>query len=181
MTELDSIENLIREHFERRPLMRVTDVYKLLYQCVFGIGHIMGNDAWSWLEAEAENVDLNTHPEEPFLEDISADGSMVRVNLRPYLRRGLPLEKLFSAMKKSALIEGKAEEFLNAWAIFKELVRTGKVSVDLEELDELDSELRREGCRPHHHSETYREAYHPAYRVVRRDVLNKKIHSTSNK
>ena len=90
--------------------MRATDFYKLLFQGVFGVGHIMGSAAWNWLRKETESVDLEGHPEEPLLEGVSADGSMVRVNLRPYLKRGLPLEDLFEAMEKSpmAAITGTA-------------------------------------------------------------------------
>lgn len=181
MNSKDRVKALIREHLERRPLMRATDVYKLLYQGVFGVGHIMGDDAWNWLEAEVEKVDLDDHPEEPLLEDVSADGSMVRVNLRPYLRRGLPLDKLFSAMRETAQVKGSPEEFLEAWDVFKGLVSSGKVHFDLEELEALDGELQVEGCRPQHHSETYREAYHPKYRVVRREVLDVLLRPTFNK
>jgi hypothetical protein len=43
--------------------------------------------------------------------------------------------------------------------------------VDREDLEGLDRELREEGCRPYHHSQAYREAYKPAYRVVSRRAL----------
>jgi hypothetical protein len=181
MSSWDRVEALIREHFARRPLMRATDVYKLLYQGVFGVAHIMGDDAWNWLEAEAEKLDLDNHLEEPLLEDVSADSSIVRVNLRPYLRRSLPLNKLFSAMKETVHMEVSPEELFEAWAVFKGLVISREVHIDLEEFEALDWELQKEGCRLHHHSEVYREAYHPAYRVVRRNVLDKMLSSILNK
>ncbi len=165
------IESLIRGHFKRRPLMRATDFYKLLYQGVFGVGHIMGDDAWSWLRKEAESMKLGELSDDPLLEEVSADGSIVRVNLRPYLRRGLPLEGLFEAMKKTALREGSSEEFLEVWDVFKGLATSGEVQVDLGELEALDEELQREGPSPHHHSDAYREEYHPAYRIVEREFL----------
>jgi hypothetical protein len=165
------IEALLRENYERRPLMRATDFYKLLYQGAFGVGHIMGDAAWDWLKKEAGNIDLNEHPGEPLMEGVSADGSMVRVNLRPYLRRGLSLEDLFEAMEKTALREGSREEFLEAWDVFKGLASSGEVRVDSWELEALDEELQREGPTPHHHSDAYREEYHPAYRIVGKKFL----------
>ncbi len=171
MGDRDRIEALIMEHSERRPLMRVTDFYKLLYQGVFGVGHIMTESALDWLKKEAGGLNLQEQPEEPLLEKVSADGTMVRVNLRPYLRRSLPLDGLFTAMKEAARVEGSSEEFMEAWAVLKKLVASGRLKVDMGEFESLDEELQREGYRPHHHSEAYWNAYHPAYRVVTRESL----------
>jgi hypothetical protein len=173
MASRERVEALIKEHFSRRPLMRATDAYKLLYQGVFGVGHIMSDSAWEHLEEEAGRIEIYDHPWEPLIEDVSADGSMVRVNLRPYLRKSLLLDNLFEAMKESAKGEGAPKDFLFAWMVFRELAETGTVQVDQNETEELDAELNEKGCRPHHHSEVYREAYYPAYRVVRREILSK--------
>jgi hypothetical protein len=167
----EAVERILTAHFERRPLMRATDFYKLLYQGVFGVGHIMGEGAPDWLEREAEGLNLQEHPKEPLLEEVSADGKMVRVNLRPYLRQGLPLGGLFTAMEETSRVEVSSEEFKEAWAVFKALVASGRLKVDMGEFKALDDELWREGCHPHHHSEAYRDAYHPAYRVVTLESL----------
>ena len=153
--------------------MRVADIYKLLYQGVFGIGHLLGEGAWHRLEAEAGNLCLDDELEESFIEEVSADGSMLRVNLRPYLRQGLPLDKLFSAMEASAHERGEVEDFLEAWSSFKNLVKSGKLSFEEEEIEELDRQLEAGGCPPQHHSEAYRSEYIPAYRVVKRSVLER--------
>lgn len=152
--------------------MRASDAYKLLYQGVFGVGHIMGDGASERLEEEARRVDLEDQPGEPLIEAVSADGSLVRVNLRPYLRRGLPLDRLFKAMKKTTK-DGECEEFLEAWNVLKKLEETGVIHLDRREIEDLERELREEGCRPHHHSEVYRAAYYPGYRVVSIEKLRK--------
>ena len=171
MAVREKVKSLLLEHRERRPLMRGTDYYKLIYQGVFGVGHIMGVDAWGWLTREAEGLDLDVHPEEPLIEGISPDGSMVRVNLRPYMREGRSLEVLFEAMKATALVEGTPETFMEAWDVFLGLVEEGLIEVDPVELADLVEELRSEGVSPHHHSAEYREAYSPAYRVIRGETL----------
>lgn len=171
MVDRKEIEALLLAHHKRRPLMRATDFYKLLYQGVFGVGHIMTGGAWDWLEKEAEGLDLEEQPEEPLLEEVSANGEMVRVNMRPYLRHGLPLNGLLAAMEDTSHVEGSSEEFKEAWAVFKALAASGRLKVDVGEFEALDDELRREGCHPHHHSKAYRDAYHPAYRVVTRKFL----------
>lgn len=169
MADREKVKALLLEHHERRPLMRGTDYYKLLYQGVFGVGHIMGDGAWGRLTREAAGLDLDDQPDEPLVEAVSADGAMVRVNLRPYLRGGHHLEALFEAMKATALVEGSTDEFMEAWTVLIELVHEGLIEIDPSELEE---ELREKGVTPHHHSEAYREAYSPAYRVVKRETLN---------
>ena len=171
MFDEERLEALIRRHLEGRPLTTATDVYKLLYQGVFGVGHLLGEDAWRRLEVEARTLCLDEQPEEPLIEDVSIDGTMVRVNLRPYLRRGLPLDRLYSAMETSEQVRGREEEFLEVWRMFKRLVRSGRLMFEEKEIKELDREMEHRGCLPRHHSEVYRRAYSPAYRVVRRSVI----------
>ena len=175
MEKREAVEALLREHFERRPLMRATDVYKLLFQGDFGVSHILGEGARRRLEEEAESIDIDDHPAEPLIERISADGSMVRVNLRPYLRRRLPLDKLYEVMMETSKDRGDPEKFLFAWSVFYEFAGSGAMEVDGEELESLNRELQEEGPRPHHHSEPYRIAYYPAYRVVKRGALEKSV------
>jgi len=172
MDEGEAVEALLREHFERRPLMRATDFYKLLFQGVFGVGHILGEGARGRLQGEAASIDIQDHPEEPKIERVSADGSMVRVNLRPYLRQNLSLDRLYEAMEESSKETGIPEKFLYAWSVFHKLAVSGSIQVDLGELDSLNQELKEKGPSPHHHSESYRDAYYPAYRVVKREALD---------
>jgi hypothetical protein len=172
MMDTERIEALLMGHRDRRPLMRVTDYYKLIYQGVFGVGHIMGEGAWGWLEREAESLVVSEHPDEPLIEAISVDGSVVRVNLRPYLREGGSLTALFDSMRETALVEGSTEEFMEVWRVFLALVEEGRIETDPTDLEDIGVELREKGVIPHHHSDAYREAYSPAYRVVRRDTLN---------
>lgn len=171
MVDEKQVEALITRHLERRPLTTATDIYKLLYQGVFGVGHLLHKDARGRLEMEARTLCLDEQPEETLIEEVSIDGTMVRVNLRPYLKRDLPLERLYSAMEKSELEEGRTEEFIEVWKIFKRLVRSGRLRFDEEEVKELDREIENRGCLPRHHSEVYRRAYSPAYRVVKRSVI----------
>jgi hypothetical protein len=113
--------------------------------------------------------------DESFTENVSADGEVIRVNLRPYRRRGLPLEGLFIAMRETAQIEGSSEAFMGAWKILKKKVNIGELSIAPNELNILYRELKEKGIVPHHHSEDYQRAYEPAYRVVRRSAFEKYV------
>ena len=175
MAERGKVADLVRWHLERRPLIRAVDVYKLLYQGVFGVSHLMKPEAWTYLQEEAKGLNLSDQPNDPLCEDVSMDGSVIRVNLRPYLRRGLSLDGLFDAMKETRLREGKPAAFLVQWNSFVNLVRGKELPFSLLEVERLDRELNRVNPQPRHHSLEYGEAYKPAYRVVRRRTVERII------
>ena len=153
--------------------MRGTDFYKLLFQGIYGVGHIMGEGAWGWFVKESEKLYLQKRVDESFTENVSADGEVIRVNLRPYMRRGLPLEGLFMAMRETAQIDGSSEAFMGAWKILKEKINIGELSIAPDELNILDRELKEKGIVPHHHSEDYRRVYEPAYRSCKTQRVRK--------
>jgi hypothetical protein len=175
MEKKEIIKSLILKHFKNRPLMRATDGYKLLFQGIFGVGHIIDEGAQLRLKEEAEAINKSDYPNEPLFESVSADGSIIRVNLRPFMRCGLSISKLYNAMVESMDIQGSSEEFLFAWSILNELASSGMINVDAEEINCINEELREKGPKPHHHSVPYRNAYYPAYRVVEKKTLENYI------
>ncbi len=166
------VAGLIGSHKVARPEMRARDAYKLLYQGVFGVGHIMGPGAWDYLQKEAAGLDLKAQTNDPIFEDVAIDGSVVRVNLRPYIRNGYPLISLMEAMRLSD-ITGNPSVFLEEWDSFAELVWSGQIDFEHNEVDAINKALDRAKPQPMHHTPQYREAYHPAYRVVRRREILK--------
>jgi hypothetical protein len=166
------VAELVGEHKAARPEMRARDVYKLLYQGVFGVGHIMGPGAWDYLQTEAQGLDVMAQPLDPLLESVSLDGSVVRVNLRPFIREGHSLNKLMEAMRESD-ITGISAAFLESWDAFAELVWSGQLDFEHNEVDAINKTLDRAKPQPIHHTQQYRDAYYPAYRVVRRREILK--------
>ena len=165
------VADLISEHIKRRPEARAQDIYKLLYQGVFGVGHILSDHAWDVLVEEAGRINIDDHTEDPLFESVTIDGSMVRVNLRQYIKQGGKLDALFTAMKKSSEYSGSADVFNEYWGQFRSLVAEGAVSFSLAEIQRLDELIAAEGVKPRHHTEPYRVAYYPAYRVVTLKIL----------
>jgi hypothetical protein len=166
------VAEFVSEHKVIRPEMRARDAYKLLYQGVFGVGHIMGPGAWDYLQSEAKSVDLSDQPGEPLMESVSLDGSIVRVNLRPFISEGYPLNKLMEAMRESD-IAGNPQVFLESWDTFAELVWSSQLDFEHNEVDTINKALDRSKPQPMHHTQQYRDSYHPAYRVVRRREILK--------
>jgi len=175
---VDEVEGLVREHVRLHRSLGVQDVYKLLFQGVLGVGHILRDKegAWRWLVEEFEEVDASEFLEEPLLERVSVDGGVVRVNLRPFKRLGLSLERLFDVMVASAeRIEEDKDRFVEVWKRFIQLVRIGRLDFDYERLKEFDENVRAAGYPPVHHSREYAEANKPAYRVIHKKTYQERF------
>jgi hypothetical protein len=174
MGSLKKVEELVSPHKGTRPEMRVRDVYKLLYQGVFGVGHIMGSGAWDYLQREVSWIDLRDQASDPILESVSLDGSVVRVNLRPFIREGYTLNQLMVAMRNSEII-GNPADFVEILDNFAKLVWSGRFDFEHNEVKEITNALDKNAPQPQHHTHQYREAYHPAYRVVKRSEILKTL------
>ena len=171
------LRQLIRIHITRHPEIEAQDVYKLLYQGVYGVGHILSEKAWYRLIEESERINIEDHQEDPLTEPVSPDGTMIRVNLRPYLKQKKSLEKLYEAMIISADVPGDDDKFLDYWHEFKEMVREENLEFSWDKIREIDISLSDEGPKPRHHTQVYRVAYYPAYRVVLKLVFQEYIKS----
>jgi hypothetical protein len=168
------LEELIRWHQRLRPDLQVVDVYKMLFQSVFGIQHILHDKAKRYLEEELSTLETQKSSDEPLIENISIDSVMVRVNLRSFKMRGLSSDKLFLAMATSAeKPKGTQKAFLKLWNRFKSLVEAGKLNFDESNLEDFDKKVKKENYPLLHHSERYRRSYRPAYRVVKREVFKR--------
>jgi hypothetical protein len=120
---------------------------------------------------EANRIDTNDQAGDPLIEDISPDGVFSRVNLRQFLILGYPLNSLYQVMKRSANYKGDVEIFHRHWKIFTDLTKEGILDFPTDEIQRIDELIEKEGVKPQHHSEEYRNAYYPAYRVVQRDIF----------
>ncbi|MCU0644824.1 MAG: hypothetical protein MUC94_11245 [bacterium] len=169
---------LIQDHQTRKKCFAIQDAYKLIYQSVFGIEHLL-NDleaAKSYLEREAAAI--VAYDAESMLESIALDGAVVRLNLRPYKFRHGNLDRLFQAMLDSAgQINGSQEAFLKWWGYFKQGVIQATLDFNLAELEAFDQKVQSKNYPPMHHSPQYRAANQPAYRVLKREIAEQLLSS----
>jgi len=170
-----ALANLVLSHRQLRPRLEVQDVYKMLHQGVFGVGHIVkhGSHALECLRRELDNLDLRQQRNEQLVENSSAEGLMVRVNLRPFRRQGLSAEKLFDAMCHSAeRNRGSRRELLAQWRTFMKLVETGTLDFDPSALRRFDRFIAGHRYPVLHHSKEYARLYNPSYRVVEASMVD---------
>ena len=160
------MKSILLAHARKYPLMEPTDAVKLIYQNEFGGGHLIRDEAacLSYLRREYEAVekDGNAQPFEPI------GNGIIRVNLAALEEE--KLEQLGMAFIRSAAEhKGSMESFLGKLTVLKKLAGEGIFSFGTEELEAYLADYQKAGYPPVSHSQTYRDAYKPAYRVVMSD------------
>ncbi|HMK22130.1 MAG TPA: hypothetical protein VK466_07325 [Terriglobales bacterium] len=166
------IGQLLAHHFQRYPRMELVDVYKLLHQAAMGPGHAIHDPADARARLAAELSDLGEGPEDPIADAISPDGKMARIHLRPYFAAGHTANVLVDAFVQTArrypAVPEKLEKFC---ACLGDLAAAGGIPFAREEVEQYVQDIAGQAYPVVHHSDAYRAAYRPAYRVVALDLL----------
>lgn len=162
---MEELIKILRAHAERYPLMRPQDAVKLVYQNEFGGGHLILDHGWSLNYIRKEQSETVKSPEVPQLEDIGND--IVRVNLASMEMSPETLNEIF--IKSAEMHRGDMSSFRDKL----EALRSNADIFPFSE-EELNSYLDyyiSQGCPMVSHSDEYRSAYHPAYRVVMKSLI----------
>lgn len=183
--ERPSIIGYLYEQYELHPSTTVTDVLKQCYQAAYGAEHLLTDKdaARRYLEREFEATPAKDIPICEYISD-----EVCRVNIAAWKYRGFPIGDLFELFSASAyprekgreLLEGflrEAEEYIDDHEVTEvredsEKNRSFKrVNIFCENGSEIIEEYRRAGMPAIHHSDAYREAEQPAYRIVDAKLL----------
>ena len=166
------MKEILLAHLERYPLMQPQDVVKLLFQSEFGPGHMIKDKNMCLERLKEEYNSISTNPEMPLAEDIG--NGFIRINLAALDTESLSLELLSEMFIDSANVKsGTKESFLEKLDLLKELYSDLPFTFTYCELLSYLDEYIAAGCPVVSHSETYRNAYNPAYRVVKLSEFNK--------
>lgn len=162
---LNSIKSALLMHATKYPKMRPTDAVKLVYQACFGPGHLISDPqrAFDYLKKEYELTPARETA--PLCEAIG--GGVLRVNLAALDSNGVTVDELFEAFCESSKEAwSEMSEFLEALELLKALCKDGVFRFGLDELSTYLDDYAKSGYPTVSHSEEYREAYEPAYRIV---------------
>ena len=160
----DLIETLA-VHSRKYPLMQACDAVKLIYQSEFLGGHMIKSPQQSLLRLTDEFLHTEKTPGAELFEYIGSD--VFRVNLAALDPEKYPLEMLNRDFCESAnLRRGSMEIFQKKLDVLvSEFSRFG-FGFSLDELRSYLKNYREAGFPAVSHSEEYRLAYKPAYRVI---------------
>ena len=164
------LEQILRCHSARYPLMQPIDAVKLIYQNEFGGGHLVTdeNACLARLRAEYEVTPQGT--DIPLTEELG--NGLVRVMLGALDAHGYTVEELGQDFIRSANAHrGTPESFLKKLEILRTVTKAGCFRFSDTELEAYLTGYIQAGCPMVSHSAQYREAYRPAYRVVQQALL----------
>lgn len=165
---METLRQILLTHAGRYPLMEPTDAVKLIYQNEFGGGHLIRDEesCLNYLRREYESVAQS--PDAPLTEDIG--NGMARIHLNALDNSGYTIDRLGADFIRSAKIRrGSLDRFLEKLEVLRQLTREGHLPFSPEVLDAYLEEYRRSGYPMVSHSDAYRQAYSPAYRIVFRE------------
>ena len=170
----NNIELAIKKQIELYPKSRLQDIYKNFYHGRLGTEHLITNrDAVvNYIEKELETMDTSYLP---LIEYVGWDSNFVRVNLLYLKQNGIAPEILVDAFIESANYADKPKNWVKEW---KHIIRIiEKENIKLENYDEdkknIDSFLKINPSAAIHHSNEFREAYKPHYRIVAVPLLHR--------
>ena len=165
---MESLHRILLAHAARYPLMEPKDAVKLLYQNEFGGGHLIRDvdSCLNYLRLEYESVTQS--PDAPLMEDIG--NGMFRIYLNALDRSGCTVDRLGADFIRSANAHrGSLESFLDKLEVLRQLTLEGRMPFSAETLETYLEAYRLAGYPMVSHSETYRKAYSPAYRIIFRE------------
>ena len=160
---MEELISVLRAQAVRYPRMEPADAVKLIYQNEFGGGHLIRDEASCLAYLRREYAMTAKDPAAPRYEEIG--GGIVRVNLAPLHEDRL--EELGVAFIRSAAAHrGNTDRFREKLNVLRSLCAQGLFSFDPTALDAYLAEYERAGFPIVSHSQAYRAAYRPAYRIV---------------
>ena len=168
-----SIRATIEHQLTAYPESTLQDIYKSFYQDRFGPGHMISDtaSARSYLMRELSEM---SDASAVYYEPTGSEGRFVRVYLSAVADSLITTEQLLDAFIQSANeVQEPQMDWATEWEDIVGVIR--KYDLKVNDFDALQPMLS-EAAQNHqavHHSQAYREAYHPHYRIVEREVLQK--------
>lgn len=166
-------QNIVLSHCSRYPLLQIEDLYKLAHQAALGSEHAIRDiaSARKWLMRELD--EMKAGPTEPLLDEISADGRIVRVHLIPFISSGGDPETLLQAFIRTANeYHGSVELLGEYWGTIERLSENSEIPFQTADLENYIEQMESLGFPAVHHSKQYQSAYQPSYRVILRRFLS---------
>jgi hypothetical protein len=158
--------------------VRMEDAYKWLYQATRGGEHAVSDkdSARKWLETEWQTLDKPLDNELEW-EPLCPGGEIGRLNLRPFRALGGNQDDLLSAfLFSSHEYCPDATEFAAAWKEFGARLKKHSIyGLAHEAWGELNRTMKGQNYPAIHHSTSYGQARHPAYRVLTRSSMKKLV------
>jgi hypothetical protein len=166
------VSQLLSAHLKRYPAMQLADIYKLLHQAALGPGHAVDNPVAARNRLQQEVAGLGDGPAEPVRDIISPDGRLARVHLRSFMAANGDLDVLHLAFVETAnSYPASPDKLAKFCGCLGDLAAAGGIPFAREDVVAYFEKIAQDHYPVVHHSAAFRDAYHPAYRVIAVDLL----------
>ena len=176
-TQDQAREAFVRTYFQKYPQATLQDIYKGSFQDVFGPAHILTNKESVTKYIQYEMSQVESYENEDYVP-CGWQGNFYQVNLKVIADGRIAMDDFVDAFMASAngIDTTLTPKFIDNWQLVQQSVR--KIIPELEGFEKdstLLSHLLKKGKYVVHHSEKFNDHYHPHYRIIRKDIFEKKI------
>lgn len=173
----ENIRQAIEEMRERYPSTTLQDIYKSSFQDYYGVAHLLSDreSVKRYIDYELSNADSLVSS---YYEPCGWRGDFVRVNLSAIRDGRITTDMLTDAFMASAefSMKNSTEEWKTLWQdIMAEARRTSPALKNFSEDSIAIAALLDRGEYVMHHSEEYRDAHHPHYRIIHHTIFERDI------
>ena len=170
-----AIKTAIERQLATYPKSQLQDIYKAFYQEHFGAEHMITDKEAARNYLDQELATMQDKRDGIYVEPIGMSGDYVRVYLIAVSHKILSSSQLLQAFIESAGDHKPPTiSWATKWQAIVEVV--DEVSPGLGSDDEramlLQASLNNQAV---HHSQAYNAAYHPHYRIVKREIFEKML------
>ena len=175
------VEGFINRQMQTYPKSRLLDIYKSCFQDYMGAEHLVSDRqrVKAYLDEELNTISLDDLMPW-YYEPCGIDSSYYRVSIRAIKESLVSEDLLLNAFIRSANSEKRPSVELWSERWHKIIGTIDQMKLDMPNYQEdkqfIDSVLS-VGKYAISHSPDYREAYHPHYRIVERNIFEKEIKS----
>lgn len=170
-----NFEDMVLQHQQRYPKMLLQDHVKRIHQMIFGPAHAHNQPSLDkiqlYMASELKDIKANECDD----DIIEIGQNFVRVDLVLVLKGQTTLELLsqaFLSSMNSELIDKEPVSIMeNALKELEHMIDYGQLPYDAKSSKEWLNHYRSLGYPAIHHSDTYRDLYHPHYRVIHSKYL----------
>ena len=179
------VEGFINRQMQTYPKSRLLDIYKSCFQDYMGAEHLVSDRqrVKAYLDEELNTISLDDLMPW-YYEPCGIDSSYYRVSIRAIKESLVSEDLLLNAFIRSANSEKRPSVELWSERWHKIIGTIDQMKLDMPNYQEdkqfIDSVLS-VGKYAISHSPDYREAYHPHYRIVERNIFEKEIKSLIDK
>lgn len=174
-----SITSFINKQMQEYPQSRLLDIYKSCFQDYMGAEHLVSDTASTrkYLDYELSTTNL-ADLLAWYYEPCGINGNYVRVSLRAIKEGIISKEQLLDAFIKSANSASRpsVDSWKQKWQDIADTI--AKMNIHLphykEDKQYIDSILSA-GEYAISHSPDYRNAYHPHYRIISREIFDRDL------